>query len=162
MRDYKTWAEREIFEQPTLDALKDKIEGYYKLPIHSKVRKEEYVTARIVFTLMAYNLGFSHNYIGKYIGLDRTTVSVNRHKYMGDPHYTEQIRQVQGHRAFEDQIDEVAMHSKFLAIKEELDLLGIDDMESLKEKMRLMIKSKQWKHEKEGKFYEGSQSFLMD
>lgn len=162
MRDYKTWAQRTIFEQPTLDALKEKVEGYYKLPIHSKSRKEEYVTARIVFCLMAYELGFSHNYIGKYIGLDRTTVSVNRHKYLGDPYYKEQIRQVQGHRAFEDQIDNVAMHSKFLYIKEELDLLELEDMEDLKEKMCLMIKAKQWKHEKEGKFYEGVETFLMD
>ena len=162
MRDYKTWAQREIFEQPTLDALKEKVEGYYKLPIHSKKREEAYVTARTVFCLMAYKLGFSHAYIGKYVGLDRTTVSVNRHKYIGDPYYKEQIRQVEGHRAFEDQIDEIAMHSKFLCIKDELDQLDLDDMEELKEKMCLMIKAKQWKHKDHCKKYEGAETFLMD
>lgn len=162
MRDYKTFKSVEIFSHPVLDKLREKVESFYECSVRTKSRREEHVVARVVFQLMAADLGFHSAFIGKYIGVDRTTVSNNRSKFGNTSHYKEQIALVEGFLPFQAEIETVNLQIKFEMIKEHLEKLSVKDMPELINKMDMMHKAKQWKTEDKCKTYTSNQVYLED
>lgn len=66
-----------------LEFLAGKMAGISGVDIHERTRRAEVIRARVVFSLVATNEGFTTTNIGKYLGLDHATI-VHYNKAMRD------------------------------------------------------------------------------
>lgn len=145
-----------------LDNIRQRVENYYKVDITNRSRVEEYVNGRVVFTLIALDQGFYSNQIANYLGFNRTLISYYKASYLFNPYFLKQKDLVENFQDVTREIDDVAMQTKFDLIKDMLAKLEVTDMTELRNKMDLMIKSKQWEFDNELKKYEGHSAFLME
>lgn len=136
----------------SLEKIENKVVGYFNLELRNKSRVEEYVNARVIFSQIALDNGYTTSQIAKHLGVHRTLICHYRSKQY-DKYYKDLKDRVLERVSILDDINDVSLQMRLNAIVGGLRQLDMEDMEELNTKIDLMIKAKQWKNEDRCKKY---------